>query len=703
MFLDALTRRIRRTASRRRAHRSAVRPALLIIACSWWPTQSALAQAASQSTTSKLESTVDASIKPGDDFFAYANGAWLKANTIPAGKERWAVRDELNSVVPPRIVKLIDDANVAPRGSNARKVADFRAAYMNDAAIEAQGLAPIKKQLDSIGHLENKATLTRFLGHAMPADVDPLNVGIYQSSHVLGFAVERSIHGEKTYDAFLVQGGLGLGDRDQYVGTDPRLQSLRTKYQDYIGHVLMLAGFDRSAERASAVMALEMALAQTQSTSVVSANDHNADVRWTRADFATKAPGMEWPAFFDAAGLSKQDAFGVWQPGAVTGLAALVASQPLESWKDYLRFHAIDHYADVLPHAFGDAAAALHAIANGQSTQTPRAQRALDATKSALSDAIGRMYVEQYFPANQKARVQAIVGNVSDAFAKRVAAVTWMSPASKAIALIKIKSLYVGVGYPERWQDYSDLIIDPTDALGNVRRINARNTRRALAKIGQPVDFKEWWIAPQSVAGVLVFQLNTYQVAAALLQAPKYDPSASDAATYGAIGAIMGHDFVHYVDLLGADYDTTFAMRRWWTDDDLKNYKAKTEPLVSQFSAYHPYPELGVDGQLTLQENAADLAGLEAALDAYHRSLGAKANDKAYVRQHDREFFIAFAQSYRTMIGESAMRTQLKTNDHAPEMFRVSTVRNLDAWYSAFDVVAGQRLYLAPSARVHIW
>ena len=525
-----------------------------------------------------------------------------------------------------------------------------------------------------------------------------------RSGHVLGFAVQRSIHGEKTHDVFLVQGGLGLGDRDPYVGTDARLQSLRTTYQAYVSQLLALSGSDRATERAAGVMALETALALAQATATVSANDRNADNRWTRADFARQAPGMEWSDFFEAAGLGTQEVIGVWQPGAVTGVAALVASQPLASWRDYLRAQALHRYADVLPHAFADAAATLRAaIGNGSQGDASRAQRATDATQAAMSDAIGRLYVERYFPAEQKKRVQAIVAKVTEAFARRVAAVTWMSPASRAIALAKIKSLYVGIGYPDRWQDFSDLTVDSADAVGNVRRVEARNARRALARVGKPVDLREWWIAPQSVGGVLIFQLNTYQVTAGLLQPPKFDPSASDAALYGSIGAIVGHDVVHFVDLLGADYDTTFAMTRWWTADDLARYKATTVSLVEQFNGYHPYPDLSVNGTLTLPENAADLAGLDAAFEAYRRALGPKARDKAEVRRRDREFFIAFAQGWRVKLGESAMRAQLTTNDHAPEMFRVSTVRNLDAWYEAFDVTPGQRLYVAPRARVHIW
>ena len=712
MLLDASTHGTQQWPTQRRRTAPLLRafmPILSVVALAYCPTHAIRAQAAhvhqgSVRTTSPLENSVDTTITPGDDFFAYANGAWLKANSIPAGKERWGVRSAIDALTAPRVAQLIDDARAAPAGSSARKVADFRSAYLNESAIEGRGLSAITPQLDIIGRLSDRRSLTRHLGRNVPADVDPLNLGVFRSAHVLGFAVVRSIHGEKTNDVFLVQGGLGLGDRDRYVGTDAGRQSLRTRYQAYIARVLTLAGFDRATERAARVLSLEIALAEGQATEAVSANDHNADVRWTRADFARQAPGLDWPTFLDAAGLGRQPVISVWQPGAVTRLAALVTSQPLDAWRDYLRFQLIDHNADVLPRAFAEAAASMHGgMSSGQSYEVFRAERALAATQSAMSDAIGRMYVDRHFPAAQKARVQAIVANVTAAFAKRIEAVTWMSPASKVIALAKVRSLYVGIGYPDRWQDYADLRIDPADALGNRRRVEARNRRRALARVGQPVDFSEWWIAPQSVAGLLVFQQNTYQFSAGLLQAPKYDSTASDAATYGAIGATIGHDVTHFVDLLGADYDSTFAIRHWWTAEDLTRFKATTKPLVQQFSGYHPFPDLSVNGTLTESENVADLGGLEAAFDAYRLSLGAKVSDRAYVRQQDREFFIAFAQSYRTRISESAMRTQLASNDHAPEMFRVSTVRNLNAWYDAFDVVPGQRLYVEPSARVHIW
>jgi predicted metalloendopeptidase len=660
------------------------------------------AQAAADPERAYPAHGVDPGVRPGDDFFAYANRGWLTATTIPAGKDRWGARDEINALTRQQVVQLLDDARNAPAASPGRKIAAFRAAWLNDSAIGALGTTPLRSTLDSIDRVQDKAALVRLLGRWMRADVDPLNWGVYQSAHLLGLSVEPSIHGEKRYVAFLLQGGLGLPDREQYVRADPDMQSVRVRYQAYIGDILRLAGFDRADERAAAVMALETALAQTHATREASARDHNADSVWTRADFARRAPAMDWSAFFTAAGLGGVDTFVAWQPGALVGVAELVAAQPLQAWQDYLRFHLLDEYADLLPRGFAEAALALHAAAAGGQAPPPRAVRALDATQLALGDAIGRAYAKRYFQPDQKVRVTTIVANVAAAFVRRVETASWMSPATRTRALAKLKALYVGIGYPERWPALPDLIIDPADAIGNQRRVAEQNYRRALARLGQPVDFTEWWIAPQTVGAVLIFQQNAYDFSAALLQAPKFDSTASDAANYGAIGAIIGHDISHFIDVLGAEYEADGAMRRWWTSDDQSRFDSLADPLVRQFSEYHPFPDARIDGKLTETENVADLAGLAAAFDAYRLTLGGRLADTEFVRRQDREFFLGFAHSWRVKLGDMALRRQL-ASDHAPEMYRVATVRNFDAWYDAFGVVPGDRLYLPPSARVRIW
>jgi predicted metalloendopeptidase len=649
-----------------------------------------------------LQGTVNARVSPGDDFFAYANGEWLESTAIPAGKERWTARDELEALARRRIAALLDDASAAPAGSEARQVADFRAAYLDEAAIEARGLASLQPLFARIGAVADKPALTRLLGRGLRADVDPLGWGIYQSAGVLGLAVGQSIHGEATHSAFLVQGGLGLPDREDYLGADPAKEALRARYGEVIRTMLTLAGLNRGEERASAVLALETAIAQGQATPEASANDRNADTVWTRADFARLAPGIDWTVFFEEAGLAKQGDFVVWQPTAVTGLAAQVASQPLEAWKDYLRFHAILDVADVLPRAFADQALALRA-STGAGPQPSRAERALAATQSAMSDALGRMYVERFFPAAQKARLERISDNVRAALIQRVEASTWMAPATKASALLKLGTLYVGLGYPDRWQDDASLTIDAKDPLGNLRRVSDRDYRAALARLGQPVDLRSWAMPPQRVGALLVFQQNSYVMSAALLEAPKYDPSFSDAAAYGSVGALIGHDVIHYIDTLGADYDTEHRMRHWWTADDMQRFQALAQPLVDQFTGYQPLPGLAVDGNRTRTENIADLGGLAAAFDAYRATLGGRAADRDFVRRQDREFFIAYAQTQRRKTSEAGLRQYLAADHHAPEDLRAATVRNLDAWYDAFDVRPGQRLYLEPAARVRVW
>ena len=687
-----------------------VLPTVLTASVSWWPVSPAVEQAAPGRRLSPLESTANASINPGDDFFAYANGGWLQATALPAGREKWSGRDEIEQGNHRRIAALLDSGGAAPVGSAARKAADFHAAYLNEAAIEARGLVPLKPLLDRVEKVSDKRELGRLLGRNVRADVDPMGFGIYDSAGVLGLWVGQSIHGEKTNSAFLLQGGLGLPDREDYLGADPGKVALRRRYRESIRKMLTLAGFDRADERGGAVLALETALAKSHATREASGNDHNADNIWTRSDFARQAPGIDWNAFFDEAGLGRQGVFVVWQPSAVTGLAAQVAAQPLEVWKDYLRLHAIHEFAEVLPRAFAEEALAMRAATRPGPHPSPSRMlgeksraRALVATQSAMRNLLGRLYAERYFPAAQKARVERIAENVRAALLKRVEAAPSLSPATKASALSKLQTLYVGIGYPDRWEDDSSLRVDPADALGNLRRVSDRDYRNAVARLGQPVNLKSWFLSPQTVGAILVFQQNAYVMSAALLEPPKYDPASSDAAAYGSVGALIGHDLTHYIDVLGADYDTEHRLRNWWTPEDKQRFQALAQPLMDQFGAYQPLPGLAIDGKLTLTENLADLRGLGAAFDAYRKTLGSRVTDATFVHQQDREFFIAYAQTLRRKVSEGALRTQVASNDHAPEEYRAAAVRNLDAWYAAFDVRPGQRLYLEPSARVRVW
>lgn len=412
---------------------------------------------------------------------------------------------------------------------------------------------------------------------------------------------------------------------------------------------------------------------------------------------------MDWSAFFRAAGLGKQQTFVAWQPSAVKGLAAQVAAQPLQAWKDYLRVRVVDVYADVLPRVFAAQAPALRGTVAARSERAPRATEAIQSTQAAMSEALGQLYAERYFPATHKERVNAITANVTAAFTRRVEEATWLSPASKAQAIAKLKTVYFGMGYPDKWTDYSGLIVKTTDAVGNLQRIRDFRYREAVAKLGKPVNKTEWCIPPQRVGAMLLFQQNSSNFAAALLQLTKFDSTASDASNYGAIGAIVGHELSHFVDTLGADYEVDGRFGHWWTAEDMSRYEALTQPLIVQVAGYRPLPDVAINGKATLVENVADLGGLAAAFDAYRATLGAKLNDTEYVRQQDREFFLGFARSWRGKMTEASLRKYLASDNHAPGNYRIAIVRNIDAWYDAFDVQPGDKLYLEPKARLRIW
>ena len=653
-----------------------------------------------------IEPGVDTSIAPGDDFFAYANGAWLKSAQIPDDKPRWGVRNELDLTMRIKIDRLVEEAAHQPEGSDARKMADFHAAFLNQAEIEARGLKPLQPLLEHIARIQDKAALARFLGSELRVDVDPLNWGVFSSPNLFGLSVEQGVHGENRYFAYLLQGGLGLPSRAAYLATSAQAQETRGKYQALLEtllsateHIHRPAIKNAMTQRAEAVIALETALAYSHKMPEEEPDDsHNADNKWTLADLKQKAPGFDWKLFFGSAGLAKQPVIIVWHPDAIIQSANHLATQPLAVWKDYLRVHALLRNADVLPEEIAGPVIALT-----QTTQVTRTQRALDVTNQAMPDALGRLYVEKNFPPGDKKRVQTIVANVIAAFDKRIDALDWMTPTSKLQAKAKLKALYFGVGYPEKWETYEGLSVHADDAYGNMQNLANWNKRNALARLGQAVDMSEWLLAAHTVGAASIPNQNAYNFAAGLLQAPKFDPAASDATNYGAIGAMAGHEISHFVDLLGAENDAQGRIVHWWTPADHEQFKTASLPLVKQYAAYQPFPDLALDGQKTLSENIADLGGLNAAFDAYRLSLGDKAANKEYVLKRDREFFIGFARSWRGLMRDEAMRKLVAEDAHAPERYRIATVRNMDAWYAAFDVQPGQKLYLEPKDRVRVW
>jgi endothelin-converting enzyme/putative endopeptidase len=644
--------------------------------------------------------TANATLRPGDDFFAWANGQWLSKTEIPADRSRWGAMDSLAEDTNQRIVKLIEEAGKDRNASpEARKVADFYGAYMNEAGIEAKGTAPLKPALDKIAAIKDKAALTRALGESLRADVDPLNATDFFTENVFGLWVAQGLHDTAHHMPYLLQGGLGMPDRAYYLDNSERMAGLRTKYQQHIAAMLKLAGFNDAEARAAKVFALEVDIANSHATRADSAEVQKADNTWTRKDFAANAPGMDWNAFFKAARLADQDKFIVWHPTAVKGAAALVGKIDLATWKDWLAFHSINQRANLLPKAFADQRFAFYGKdLSGTPQQSVRWKRALAATNEAMDEAVGKLYVAKYFPAENKARLQQMVSNIVDAFSKRVDKLDWMAPATRAQAKEKLKTLYVGVGYPDKWKSYAGLKVAANDAFGNAVRAEQFHYAEEIAKLHRKPDRTEWAMPPQLVNAVNLPLQNALNFPAAILQPPFFDPKASDATNYGSIGAIIGHEISHSFDDQGAQFDAQGRLRDWWTKEDMEHFKQASGKLVAQYNGYKPFPDLAVNGQLTLSENLADLAGLAASYDAYKTAAGAKAGEEG-----DRQFFIGYAHSWRNKAREAAERRGILTDGHAPPQYRTATVRNLDAWYKAFDVQPGQKLYLAPEERVRVW
>ena len=649
---------------------------------------------------------MDPSVQPGDNFYEYANGGWIKRTEIPPDRASIGVFTTLADLSNKRTAALIEEAakSNAPAGSNARKIADLYNSYMDEAGIEAAGLSPLKPNLDAIGSIKDKKELARALGQTLRADVDALNNTNFHTPNLFGMWVAPDFNDSEHYTAYLLQGGLQLPDRDYYLSDSGNMKEIRTKYQAHVAAMLKLAGMTDADARAARIVQLEHSIAEKHLTLAEDEDVHKANNPWKRADFATKAPGLDWAEYFRAAGLAGRENFIVWQPSAFVGESALVASEPLDSWKDWLAYHLIEAYAGVLPKALADERFDFFGkTLTGTTQQRPRWQRGVGVVNGLLGDAVGQIYAQRYFPPEAKAEAQAMVSKIIAAFQARIEALTWMAPATKAEAEAKLKTLYVGIGYPETWRNYSAYDVKAGDIFGNVWRGQLYVYQREKARLGSKVDRQEWSMTPQTVNAVNLPLQNALNFPAAILQPPFFDPLAPAAANFGAIGSVIGHEISHTFDTEGSAFDSQGRVRNWWTPSDLEHFEQATAKLAAQYDSYHPFPGLAVNGKQTLAENIADVAGISAAYDGYHASLAGKAAPLQDGFSGDQQFFIAFGQNYGSKTRDAALRQQVATDPHSPAQYRADTVRNIDAWYTAFDVKPGQTLYLAPEDRVRIW
>ncbi len=663
-------------------------------------------QTATSDTHGIAVANMDRSVKPGDDFYEYANGEWLRHTEIPADRAAFGVFSKLADISNQRTAALIEAAakSNAPAGSEQRKIADLYASYMDEAGIEAKGLAPLRAQLDAIAAIRDKKELARALGESLRADVDALNNTNFHTANFLGLWVAPDFNDSEHYTAYLLQGGLQLPDREYYLSESERMKDIRAKYRAHVSRALNLAGVSDSDARAARVIELEHSIAKTHTSLSDNEDVHRANNPWKQTDFAVKAPGLDWAEYFRAAGLHKQENFIVWQPTAVTGEAALVASASLDAWKDWLSYHVIDAYAAVLPKALADERYDFFGkTLSGAPQQRPRWQRGVQVVNGLLGDDVGKIYAERYFPPEAKAQAQAMVANIIEAFRKRIEGLSWMDAGTKREAEAKLTTLYVGVGYPEAWHDYSGYQVKRDDIFGNLWGGILYHYRQQIARLGTQIDRKEWSMTPQTVNAVNLPLQNALNFPAAILQPPFFDPQAPAAANYGAIGAVIGHEISHTFDSEGAAFDSKGRVRNWWTPADLAHFEASTAKLAAQYDTYKPFPDVSVNGKQTLAENIADVAGVAASYDGYRASLQGKTAPVQDGFSGDQQFFIAFGQNWADKTREAALRQQVMTDPHSPAEYRADTVRNLDAWYGAFDVQSGQKLYLAPEDRVRIW
>ena len=682
-----------------------VASALALAGCKLNTNNSAQPQAAA--TESGIDkSLMDTSVKPGDDFDKYANGAWEKNAVIPPDKSNISVFSTINDEAQKRETALVQDIvkSTPAAGSDEARIANYYNAFMDTGAMEKRGLSPIKPDIDRIEAIADKGALADAIGRTLRADADPLNATNYHTENLFGVFVTQAFSDPSKTVPYLLQGGLGLPDRDYYVSSDPSMAKLRADYTPYVAKILSLGGLPNAQARAQKIVALETQIAQAHATLEQSEDVTKANNPWKRADFDKKAPGIDWARLLGAAQLGNQQDFVVWQPAAVTKMAALIGSQPLDVWKDWLVFHRINQMTSVLPKAFDDAHFAYYNTElNGQPQQQTRDKRALASLDAWLGDAVGKRYVDRYFPASSKADIDTMVQNIKGALEKRIDALTWMAPATKAEAKKKVATMVVGIGYPNSWRDYGSLDVRADDAFGNLDRGVLANYQYQLSKIGKAPDRNEWWLEPQTVNAQNQPLQNSLNFPAAILDKGFYDPAADAAAKYGAIGSVIGHEISHSFDNLGATVDATGKLRNWWTAADLAHFQQAGAALAAQYDAYEAIPGLHLNGKQELGENIADVAGLAAAYDAWKASLGGKPSPLIDGLTGDQRFFLAYAQSHRGKLREAALRSRVATDVHAPGPWRVLTVRNVDAWYPAFNVQAGQKLYLAPAKRITVW
>jgi putative endopeptidase len=633
-------------------------------------------------------------VSPGDDFYAYANGTALKALAIPADRSRYGSFDKLGELSLARQKAVLTEAaaNPAASGEEAQIGAYYRA-YMDEARIEALDAKPLEPQLAAIRAAKDRRDIAALMGRE--------NVDYYGG--IFGFGIQADEKRPTRYAVYLGQSGLGLPDRDYYL--QPAFAAKKEKYQAYVAQMLGAANWPNAEVQAKAIVDLETRIAEASWTKAERRDPVKTYNPMSRAELAALAPGFPWDVYLAAGDLGAVDQLIVEEKTALPKIAAIYAATPLETLKAWEAFKVIDSVAPYLSKRFADARFEFREkTLQGQPEQKPRWKRAAATLNSDIGEAVGKVYVERYFPPESKVKITALVSELRVALAARIQKLDWMSPETKTRALEKLSKLTVKVGYPDRWRDYRTLRLTDDDLYGDVRRSTAFEWNREVNRLDQPVDRTEWAMTPQTVNAYYNPVQNEIVFPAAILQPPFFDPQADMAVNYGAIGGVIGHEMTHGFDDQGRQFDGDGVLADWWAPGDAAKFTAQTKRLGEQYSAFEPLPGAHVKGDLTMGENIADLGGLLLGLDAYHLSLKGAPAPTIDGLTGDQRVFLGWAQVWRQAIRDDAQRQLVVTDPHSPAKYRVNgVVRNIDAWYPAFGVKPGEALYLAPEARVRIW
>ena len=635
-------------------------------------------------------------VRPQNDFFEYANGTWLRKVQIPPDRSRYGVDVMMAEQSLVQLRELIEGARNSS-DADARKVADLYDSFMDEARIEQQGVKPLQPELELIDAIKSVDDIGPLM-----AQLDRLGVAT-----PIGIFVAPDAKQSTQYALWFSQGGLGLPDRDYYLSDDAKLVGFRTKYREHVAKMLTLLGDAHAADEAARILALETAFAKIQWTRVANRDPQKTYNPRNLAQLKELAPSIDWSSYLAKGGVPDDPlpTMIVRQPDYLKGLSGLIKSTPLPTWKEYFRYQLLSGSAPYLTRALVDED---FAFTQGVLRDTPKNQerwkRGCELVDQLIGEASGKLYVAKYFPPKAKARIDDLVANLLKAYAQSVDQLLWMSEATKVEARAKLRKINVKIGYPRRWRDYSKLVISPTDLPGNVKRGVKFENDRKLAQLGGPIDRDEWQMTAPTVNAYYDPQLNEIVFPAGILQLPVFNPDAEGAFNYGATGATIGHEISHGFDDEGSQFDSDGNLRDWWTAEDHAKFKAKTDKLVAEYGRFEPVPGFHVNGELTLGENIADIAGIEIAYKAYIASLNGRAPPVIDGMSADQRFYIGYAQSWLSKTRDAALIELVKSNPHAPEKYRVNgVVVHMPSFYDAFPVKSGDKMYLRPEDRVTLW